>query len=72
MSQEKRKGKSGVHNIEQDRTEGTVCSGLDFEVAVDRDLYKLRKDAGEKPIRRRKKRIERNTLATGSDLQHLR
>lgn len=61
MSQEKRKGKSGVHNIEQYRKEGTVYSGPDFEVAVDRDLYKLRKDAGEKPIRE-ERRESRETL----------
>lgn len=51
----KRKAKAGFHKVEQDRVEGTVYSGPDFDAGVDENLYKVRKSLEEKSLREQKK-----------------
>jgi hypothetical protein len=54
----KRKAKTGIHKVEQDRVEGTVYSGPDFGAGVDENLYKVRKsqeEEEEKPLREQRR-----------------
>lgn len=58
----KRKAKSGVHKVEQDRVEGTVYSGPDFGAGVDENLYKVRKSQEEEEPLREQRREASETL----------